>query len=60
MEEALSTIEFPVLDIDISDALNGIAGKFNGELTSAGGKDGTYCCTFSCDFWDLWGTEPEA
>ncbi len=38
VEEALSTIEFPVLDIDISDALNGIAGKFNGELTSAGEK----------------------
>lgn len=35
VEETVSRIEFPVFDMDISDAMNGIAGKFNGELTSA-------------------------
>ena len=38
MEEAVSAIEFPVLDIDISDVVNGIAGEFTGELTSADEK----------------------
>ncbi len=38
VEETVSGIEFPIFDIDISDAMNGIAGKFNGELTSAGQK----------------------
>lgn len=38
VEEAVSAIEFPVLDIDISEAVNGIAGKFTGELTSADEK----------------------
>lgn len=35
VEETVKGIEFPVLDIDISDTMNSIAGKFNGELTSA-------------------------
>lgn len=35
VEENVSAIEFPVLNIDISDSINGIAGKFSGELTSA-------------------------
>lgn len=35
VEETISRIEFPVFDMDISDAMSGIAGKFNGELTSA-------------------------
>lgn len=38
VEETVSSIEFPVLHIDISDAMDGIAGKFNGELTSADEK----------------------
>ena len=38
VEETVSGIEFPVFDIDISDAMNNIAGKFNGELTSASQK----------------------
>lgn len=38
VEETVSGIEFPVFDIDISDAMNSIASKFNGELTSAGEK----------------------
>ena len=38
VEETVSGIEFPVFDIDISDAINNIAGKFNGELTSASQK----------------------
>ena len=38
VEEVVSSIEFPVFKLDISDALNGIAGKFTGELTSAGDK----------------------
>lgn len=36
VEEVISAIEFPVFTLDISDAMNGIAGRFNGELTSAG------------------------
>ena len=35
VEETISRIEFPVFDMDISDAMSGIAGKFNGEFTSA-------------------------
>ena len=35
VEETISRIEFPDFDMDISDAMSGIAGKFNGELTSA-------------------------
>lgn len=38
VEEAISKIVFPVFDIDISDTINSIAGKFNGELTSADQK----------------------
>lgn len=38
VEETVSAIEFPFFDIDISDAMNNIAGKFNGELTSASQK----------------------
>ena len=38
VEEVISSIEFPFFEIDISDSLNGIAGKFTGELTSAGDK----------------------
>lgn len=36
VENVINSIEFPVFSIDISDAMNGIAGKFTGELTSAG------------------------
>lgn len=36
VEETVSKIEFPVFNIDISSALDGIAAKFTGELTSAG------------------------
>lgn len=35
VEETVAQIEFPVFNIDISDAMNGIAAKFTGELTSA-------------------------
>lgn len=38
VEETVSGIEFPIFDIDISDEMNGIAGKFTGELTSASQK----------------------
>lgn len=38
VEETVSEIEFPILDIDISEAMNNIAGKFNGEITSASQK----------------------
>lgn len=38
VEETVSGIEFPIFNLDISDAMNGIAGKFSGELTSAGQK----------------------
>lgn len=38
VEETVARIEFPVFNIDISDAMNGIAAKFTGELTSAGQK----------------------
>lgn len=38
VEETVSNIEFPVFNLDITDAMNGIAGKFNGEITSADKK----------------------
>ena len=38
VEETVAQIEFPVFNIDISDAMNGIAAKFTGELTFAGQK----------------------
>lgn len=38
VEETVAQIEFPVFNIDISDAMNGIAAKFTGELTSTGQK----------------------
>lgn len=38
VEETVAQIEFPVFNIDISDAMGGIAAKFTGELTSAGQK----------------------
>ena len=38
VEETIGSIEFPVFDIDITDAMDSIAGKFNGELTSASQK----------------------
>ncbi len=38
VEETVSNIEFPVFNLDITDAMNGIAGKFNGEITSASQK----------------------
>lgn len=38
VEETVSGIKFPIFDIDISDAMNNIAGKFNGEITSASEK----------------------
>lgn len=38
IEEMVTTIEFPAFSIDISVAMNGIAGKFNGEITSANQK----------------------
>lgn len=39
VEEAVNAIEFPIINMDISDAMNGIAGKFNGEITSASEKN---------------------
>lgn len=38
VEETVNGIEFPIFDIDITDAMNGIASKFSGELTSASQK----------------------
>ncbi len=38
VEEIINGIEFPILNIDISDAINNITAKFNGELTSASQK----------------------
>lgn len=35
VEDNVSKIQFPVFDMDISDAMNSIAGKFTGEITSA-------------------------
>mgnify|MGYP000870288661 CR=1 FL=1 len=39
VEETISAIEFPIFDIDISDAMNSIAGQFSGELKSAREKN---------------------
>lgn len=38
VEETVSAIEFPIFNLDISDAMKGIAGKFSGELTLASQK----------------------
>lgn len=38
VEETVSRIEFPIFDINMSDSINSIAGKFNGEITSASEK----------------------
>lgn len=38
VEETVSAIEFPIFNLDISEAMSGIAGKFSGELTSASQK----------------------
>lgn len=38
VEETVGKIEFPVVNMDISAEMNAIAGKFNGELTSADKK----------------------
>ena len=38
VEETVNGIEFPIFDIDITDAMKGIASKFSGELTSASQK----------------------
>lgn len=38
VEETISNIEFPVFHLDISGMIDGIAGKFNGEITSAAQK----------------------
>ena len=35
LEETIGGIEFPVIDIDLTDEVDEIAGKFGGELTSA-------------------------
>lgn len=35
VEEVVGAIEFPVFHLDFSDAMNGIAGRFTGRLTSA-------------------------
>ena len=35
VEDTVSQIEFPVFNMDIAEAMNGIAGKFTGEITSA-------------------------
>lgn len=39
VEETVSAIEFPIFNIDISDAMDGIAGRFSGEVTSASQKN---------------------
>lgn len=38
VEETVNSIEFPIFNLDISDEMNGIAGNFNGEITSANQK----------------------
>lgn len=38
VEETVSAIEFPIFNMDISEAMNGITGKFSGEITSASQK----------------------
>jgi len=39
MEEKVSAIEFPVFNIDLTEAMNGIATKFEGEIKSASQKN---------------------
>lgn len=39
VEETVSSIEFPIFRIDITDSMNAVAGKFTGELTSASQKN---------------------
>ena len=39
VEETVSAIEFPIFNIDIADAMDGIAGRFSGEVTSASQKN---------------------
>ena len=39
VEETVSAIEFPIFNIDISDAMDGIARRFSGEVTSASQKN---------------------
>lgn len=39
VEETVSGIEFPVFNMDISDAMSGIEGQFSGEITSASKKN---------------------
>ncbi|MCC8151734.1 MAG: dynamin family protein [Lachnospiraceae bacterium] len=38
VEETVASIEFPALDLDISKEMDGITGKFTGELTSGSQK----------------------
>ena len=38
VEETVNAIEFPIINMDISEAMNSITGKFNGEITSASEK----------------------
>lgn len=38
VEETINAIEFPMIDMDISDAMSGIAGRFNGEIISPDDK----------------------
>ena len=38
VEETVNAIEFPIFNLDISEAVNGITVKFSGELTSASQK----------------------
>lgn len=35
VEDTVNSIELPVINMDISDALDSVAGKFNGEITSS-------------------------
>lgn len=39
VEDAINSIEYPVLNVDISEAVNKIAGNFSGELKSAAEKN---------------------
>jgi len=38
VEETVSAIDFPIIKVDVSETMDGIAAKFTGELTSAGEK----------------------
>lgn len=38
VEETVNAIEFPIFNLDVSEAVNGITVKFSGELTSASQK----------------------